>query len=81
MIANLIPYYGDEKSFTTPVTLVLPVVDIDHNIYYPVNIGDQTWLNSNLKTTHYPDGSVIEHIEDRITWFFICKWSKVILRL
>lgn len=71
MIANSIPYYGDEKSFTTPVSLVLPVVDIDHNIYYPVNIGDQTWLNSNLKTTHYPDGSVIEHIEDRITWFFM----------
>lgn len=70
-IINSVPYYGDEKSFTTPVTLVRPVIDIDHNIYYPVKIGDQTWLNANLKTTHYPDGSEIQHIEDRLAWFFM----------
>jgi uncharacterized protein (TIGR02145 family) len=70
-IASSIPYFGDEKSFTTPDTLVPPVIDIDHNIYFPLKIGDQTWLNANLKTTHYPDGSAIEHIEDRVSWFFM----------
>ncbi|MGD0755070.1 MAG: fibrobacter succinogenes major paralogous domain-containing protein [Bacteroidales bacterium] len=68
-ITNSIPYYGDEKSFKTPDTLVLPIIDIDHNIYYPVNIGDQTWMSDNLKVSHYPDGSIIPRIEDRLTWF------------
>jgi len=70
-MANSVSYYGDEKSFTTPESLVHPILDFDHNVYYPVNIGNQTWLNTNLKTTHYPDGSTIQHIEDRITWFFM----------
>jgi uncharacterized protein (TIGR02145 family) len=62
-------YYGEEKSFRTPETLVHPVKDIDNNLYYPVKIGDQTWLNENLKVTHYPDGSAIERIEERQIWF------------
>jgi uncharacterized protein (TIGR02145 family) len=68
-VINSIPYYGDEKSFTTPDTLVLPILDIDHNIYYPVKIGNQIWMSENLKTTRYPDGSKIPRIEDRLTWF------------
>lgn len=68
-INNSITYYGDEKSFTTPDTLVLPIIDIDHNIYYPVKIGDQTWMADNLKTTRYSDGSIIPRVEDRLTWY------------
>jgi uncharacterized protein (TIGR02145 family) len=68
-IINSIPYYGDEKSFTTPDTLVLPILDIDHNIYYPVKIGDQIWMSENLKATRYPDCSKIPRIEERLTWF------------
>jgi uncharacterized protein (TIGR02145 family) len=68
-IANSVAYYGKEKSFTTPDTLVHPIIDFDHNIYYPVKIGDQIWMNSNLKSSHYPDGSQITRIEDQVTWF------------
>jgi len=64
-------YYGDEKSFTTPVDLVHPIIDADKNIYYPVKIGDQTWMNSNLKVSHYPDGSIITRIEDPNIWYYM----------
>jgi uncharacterized protein (TIGR02145 family) len=62
-------YYGNVKTFTTPDSLVPPIIDIDHNIYYPVRIGDQTWIDGNLKATRYPDGSPIPRVEDQVTWF------------
>lgn len=62
-------YYGEEKSFTTPDTIVSLIFDIDKNMYYPVKIGDQIWLSENLKTAHYPDGSIIQRIEDQSVWF------------
>jgi uncharacterized protein (TIGR02145 family) len=68
-VSNSICYYGDEKSFTTPDTIVRPIIDIDNNIYYPVKIGDQIWMSGNLKTSHYPDGSIIQRIEDQLVWF------------
>ena len=38
------------------------VADIDGNLYTVVVIGGQTWLGSNLRTTHAPDGrSLITH--------------------
>jgi uncharacterized protein (TIGR02145 family) len=61
--------YGNVKSFTTPENMVLPIFDIDHNIYYPVRIGDQTWMSENLKVMRYPDGSLIPHIEDQAIWY------------
>ncbi len=64
-----ITYYGDEKSFTTPDTLPLLIIDVDHNIYYPVKIGDQTWMSDNLKATRYSDGSTIPRVEERLAWF------------
>lgn len=45
------------------------MTDIDGNIYYTVNIGDQTWMADNLKATRYPDGSRIQMVEDRLVWF------------
>ena len=32
------------------------VVDVDGNIYMVVQIGNQCWMQTNLKITHYPDG-------------------------
>jgi uncharacterized protein (TIGR02145 family) len=64
-----VTYYGEVKSFTTPETLVPLITDIDHNIYYTVNIGDQTWMAENLKVKRYPDRSQIPLVEDRSAWF------------
>ncbi|MFP5039968.1 FISUMP domain-containing protein [Parasediminibacterium sp. JCM 36343] len=38
------------------------VTDYDNNSYQTVVIGNQTWLKSNLKSTHYADGSAIANI-------------------
>ena len=64
-----VTYYGEGKSFVTPDSMVLPVIDIDNNIYYPVKIGEQVWLGENLRVSHYPDGTLIPRIEDRMEWF------------
>lgn len=37
----------------------LKVKDIDNNTYGTVAIGQQCWLKENLRTTRYPDGTVI----------------------
>lgn len=35
------------------------VTDVDGNRYDAVKIGNQVWMASNLKTTHYPNGDTI----------------------
>ena len=42
----------DESNNTT-------VIDFDGNEYKTVEIGNQVWLGENLKSSRYPDGSVI----------------------
>ncbi len=38
------------------------VSDYDGNVYQTVTIGDQVWLNENLKSLHYSDGSSIQDV-------------------
>ncbi len=50
-----------------PIFLLLPfvvvraqtVTDIDGNIYNTITLGTQTWMQENLKTTHYNNGIAI----------------------
>ena len=44
------------------------VVDLDGNLYETVVIGTQTWLKSDLKSTHCDDGTPILHAEDPDAW-------------
>lgn len=45
------------------------VTDIDGNVYNTVTIGTQCWLQENLKTTRFRDGSNIPLVIDNTEWF------------
>jgi uncharacterized protein (TIGR02145 family) len=59
--------YGEEVVFTT-ASDVTTVSDIDGNVYNTIQIGTQTWMKENLKTTKYNDGSSILNITDNTEW-------------
>jgi len=42
--------------------------DYDGNMYHAVTIGNQTWLQENLKTTHFLNGDPIPNVTDQATW-------------
>lgn len=44
------------------------ITDFDGNIYTPVVIGSQTWLSTNLKTTHFNNGDFILNAFDASSW-------------
>ncbi len=44
------------------------VSDIDGNEYHLVNIGEQTWLKENLKTTTFNDGTSISNVTENSDW-------------
>jgi len=64
--SNGVVAYGNEVSFTTSASLpgvrcpgTPSVTDIDGNIYNTVQIGNQCWTQSNLKTSRYRNGDNI----------------------
>ena len=64
--SNDVVVYGNEVSFTTTASLpgvrcpgTPTVTDIDGNIYNTVQIGNQCWTQSNLKTSRYRNGDNI----------------------
>lgn len=44
------------------------VTDIDGNSYKVVQIGSQTWMAENLKTTKYSNGEAIENVVSDMDW-------------
>lgn len=69
--------YGEEQSFTTlgtnpiifnPDLTYGSVSDIDGNCYKTIQIGTQTWMAENLKTTKYTDGRSIPLVTDNSEW-------------
>jgi uncharacterized protein (TIGR02145 family) len=43
-------------------------IDADSNNYAVVQIGAQLWMEENLRTTRYRDGSSIPNVQDSATW-------------
>jgi uncharacterized protein (TIGR02145 family) len=44
------------------------VTDYDGNVYVTIKIGDQVWMASNLRVTHYSDGSAIPLVTGETEW-------------
>jgi len=53
--------YGEERVFATWEG---SLIDYDGNVYPIVTIGEQAWMQQNLKATHYSDGTPIQKIEN-----------------
>jgi uncharacterized protein (TIGR02145 family) len=49
-------------------SLIGTLTDYDGNVYNTVIIGNQEWMQENLKVTHYADGTELIYIEDAIEW-------------
>ena len=70
--------YGNERKFKTmPLPAVIAfnpdiiygtISDIEGNIYKTVEIGSQTWMAENLRTSRYNDNTEIEMIADNSEW-------------
>jgi len=44
------------------------VTDIDGNIYKTVTVGEQVWIDENLKVTHFRNGDAIENVTNNTEW-------------
>ena len=67
---------GDYRTILTDIpdrtkTIIfdlVSVVDKDTNNYHVVKIGDQSWMEENLKTTRYKDGTSITPVPGNSDW-------------
>ncbi|MEI6766397.1 MAG: FISUMP domain-containing protein [Bacteroidota bacterium] len=62
-ISMLFPTHNQTVTFN-----FVKCADADSNYYAVVQIGNQVWMQENLKATHYRDGSPIPNVPDSATW-------------
>jgi len=61
-IKSKVPVIPKEKSIASNQSIVDSIIkDIDGNSYSTIQIGDQLWMQSNLRTTRYNNGKHITH--------------------
>jgi uncharacterized protein (TIGR02145 family) len=60
--------YGDVKEFLTPPLTKGTVEDIEGNSYGTVDLGYQTWMTENLRTTTYNDNTPITLVRSNDVW-------------
>ena len=57
-----------DEAVHSPVFYYGSITDIDGNEYKTIELGNQTWMAENLKTTTYNDGTSITLIENNEDW-------------
>jgi len=61
--------YGDIKSFTLTLNVPdEPIKDIDGNTYRTIQIGNQVWMQDNLKVTKFQNGVSLKQLSIESTW-------------
>lgn len=67
---------GDTLYLTDGGYIIIPgisaanyILDGDGNVYTSVDINGYNWLQQNLQTTSYNDGSPISEVQDSIAWY------------
>ena len=60
---------GPASTASNSVTPAVPLTDASGNIYGTVTIGTQVWMDKNLNTTKYNDGTPIANVTDAQTWW------------
>lgn len=57
--------------FVAFISKAQTVTDIDGNEYNVITIGNQIWIEENLKVTHYQNGDPIANVTDAAQWSMI----------
>lgn len=67
LIITILSGCGDE-TVTTPTREVGTMTDIDGTIYPTIKIGNQWWMQENLKVTRFRNGVEIHNASEKLDW-------------